>query len=346
MENTKSLESTLNRATLVGSPLFMMDYDFAYHYYYSVKSSANEYSSYVMSLRTPSFIFPTAVKVGRKFGGTFLQVGGEFWGSYRDYVGDYQGDVLTLLLAKESSIVGEFGVEAFYTHFQRSAYIGSYPVDTGEGGSTVVDFYEEWIYRDGFGMKFTRYGEDYNLSGGFSYMSADRVVPLFLEFKKLLGSSTIHFRQTAFWGSTILPPKLHIGYDREFVMGRRSLYLSLFTGILLRPSEVFGLKRPPISGLSLKYVSYFPSGELTLMGRGYATKADKNEVGGEAYIAYRFARRWRPKPFAGFIYAGDVRGPYLGVSFGTLGRRFYVAYYHAHKAVSLGLEVSYGVFAL
>ena len=346
MENTRSLESTFNRATLVGSPHFMGDYDFAYHYYYSVKSATSEYSSHVMGLRTPTFAFPTSVSVGGKLrNGTFLQVGGKFWGNYRDYVGDYESDLLTLSVITQSSLLGEFGTEVFYTHFQRSAYIGSYSVDTG-GVSTVVDFYEEWIHHDGFGMRFTHYGEDYDLTGGFAHLSSDNVVPLFAEFRKLLGSTTLYFRQTAFWGSTLLPPKLDVSLYREFVMGRRSLYLRAFMGILMRPSDIFNLRRPPITGLSLRYVSFHPSGEFTVMGRGYATGADRNEVGGEVYVSYRFAKRWRPMPFVGFIYTGDVKGPYLGVGFGTLGRRFQVAYYHAHKALSVGLEVSHGVFAL
>ncbi len=346
LENAKDLESTFNRSTLVGSPSFMGEYDFAFHYYYSVRSTSSEYSSSIMDLRTPTFVFPTSFAVGGKLkNGTFLQVGGEFWGNYRDYVGDYEGELLTLSMITQNSLLGEFGVDAFYTHFQRSAYIGSYSVDTG-GVSTTVDFYEKWIYYDGFGLDFTHYGEDYNLKSGFAYLSSDNVVPLFVEFRKLLGSTTLSFRQTAFWGSTLLPPKLNVEVYREFVMGRRSLYLKAFTGILLRPSDVFNLRRPPITGVSLKYVSFYPTGELTVMGRGYATESDRNEVGGEIYVSYRFAKRWRPKPFVGFVLTGDRSGPYVGLGFGVLGRRFQVAYYHAHRSVSLGLEVSHGVFAL
>ncbi len=323
----------------------MRDYAFAYHYYYSVRSPASEYSTYLMTLRTPEFVYPTSISVGRKLGKTYVEVGGQFWGSYRDYVGDYQSNLLRLTLVTDNALLGEFGVDAFYTHFQRSAYIGSYPVDTG-GKDVVVDFYEEWIYGDGFGMRFTRYGEDYNLSSGFAYTSPDRVVPMFLEFKKLLGSSTVYFRQTAFWGSTLLSPKLHVGFDREFVMGRRSVYVSSFVALLLRPSDIFELHRPPAGGLTLRYTGFSASGELRVMGRGYITRDRNNEAGGEVYLAYRFARRWRPMPFVGFIFTGDDTGPYAGIGFGRLGRRFQITYYYPRRAVSFGLEVSHGVFTL
>jgi len=345
LENPTSLESVFNRATWVGRADLMGRYDFFYHYYYSVGSNANEYSCGIMQMRTPSFVFPTSFAFGRKFGGTFVQLEGGVWGSFRDYVGDYRSEVISLSVVSQNTPVGEFGVEAFYTHFQRSAHIGSYSVDTG-GGSAIVDFYEEWIYRDGFGMSFTHYGEDYNFTSGFAYTSFDGLVPMFVEFKKLLGSTQLTFRQTAFWGSTLLPPKLSFDIYREFVMGKRSLYAHLYVGFLMRPSDVFSLRRPPITSASLRYVSFHPSGEFTIFGRGYITKASDTEVGGEAYVSYRFARRWRPAITLGYLHTGGDRGPYVGVGMGRLGRRFSLTYYHALKAISVGVEVSHGVFAL
>jgi len=339
------VEELFNRATWIGEPSFMQRNDVFYHYYYSVESNSNEYSSELMRLRSPSFATPSFFAFGRKFESVFLQIKGEFWGSYRDQVGDYQSDLVSLSGVLPNTPFGEVGFEVFYAHFQRSAYIGSYPIDTG-GGSVVVDFYEEWIYRDGLGARFTHYGEDYNLTSGFVYASADRLVPLFLEFKKLLGGTSITFRQAAFWGSTLLPPKVSVTVDRELVMGRSSLLLRANAGFFARPSDVFSLQRSPILDLRARYMRFGPSGEMTLLARGYMTENNGRELGGEVSISYRLAKPLRPAFLLGFIYAGPERGPYVGFELKRGIGSLKLGYYHAHRSLYLGVRLSHGVFAL
>ncbi len=333
--NGDNLEEVMNSNTVLGSPRSMGENLPFYHYYYSVRTSKTEYETDVEQLRSPSWLTPTEFAIGGTFGGYFLSVEGNVWGHFKDLYGDYAASNLRLNLQRDG-----WGLSLIYAHFQRSAYVASYPVDTG-GGTVVVDFYEEWIYRDGFGFEIRRKADNLTFRSGFINVPISGVSPVFAGFDGVWGRTRLSVRQVAFWSSPILPPRLTVRLEHEILLGRKKLLLGGYSAIVMKAGEVLYGRRLPIILLRAKYVYYSRGGEMNVGGRVYLTDTSGAEVGGEAYLGYMLATLpMKPEVTLGVSHTPEVKAPYVGLTLRRFPHRLRVFYVYP-RSISIGVEVGY-----
>lgn len=328
----KTFEDIANYYSTAGSSSILREYVFAYTYPYSVSSRNSEYLSDSAYLIRPFYTKPLFMSVGGRIGKSYLQVEGGFWGSYIDTVGDYDVSFGKISFSSYSSLLKEFTVSGLFTTSRRSAYIGRYPY-----GDTVLDFYENWIYFPSGGLEFVSRGDGYGYFSGFVYNNSG--VPLWAGFYKAVNGYNIRFRQISFLSTTILPVRVEGEVGRVFVRGRYNLDFYAFIGYIFN-SENF--KNGLIFENKLGYTGFFEGGEMGISARWFLSGGGE-VLGFEPVIRYRFAKRFRPEVFIGYLYPVD-KALFGGISLNLFRRNFTFAYNNSHRSFYLGMEFEYAKF--